>query len=367
MSLQRHPLWTSINRLALVTIVLVFLKIFTYFFHDFLPVFGEVIGKLFSALLPFMIALMFAFLLEPLLVRLMRAVRIRRPYAAVLTILLAIVGLSLFIFLIGARLYTELSELSITLPHYGYLLDLVTKQVDTVERFVEVNPQIQAALFASTESLARTLQEWAKSGSTLLLNVLTALPKVFLVLVVSVVATFLISASYPNVKLFISNLFPRRWHVSAQAVSEDLGSAVIGYLRAQAILVSVTTLATIAGLLLMGNPYAVTIGVIAGLLDIVPIIGTGILFVPWVIALFIMGSYGLGIKLLVMWLVLVTTRQFLEPKILSKGMGIHPLPTLVSMYVGLQFIGGIGLIVGPAIVISYEALRRVGIFGPPRE
>lgn len=366
MSLQRHPLWTNINRLALVTMVLVSLKIFTYFFHNFLPVFGEVISKLFSAFLPFIIALMLAFLLEPLLVRLMRAVRIRRPYAAVLTLILATVAVSLFIFLIVARLYTELSELAISLPNYGYFLELVTKQVDTIERFVQVNPQIQATLYASTESIARTLQEWAKSGSAFLLNFLTALPRVFLVTVVSIVATLLISASYPNVKQFISNLFPRRWHVSAQAISEGLGSAVVGYLRAQAILVSVTGLATIAGLLLIGNPYAVTLGVLTGLLDIVPIIGTGLLFVPWIGALFIMGSFGEGIKLLIMWLVLVILRQFLEPRVLAKGIGIHPLPTLISMYVGLQLIGGIGLILGPAFVICYEAVRRVGIFGPPR-
>ncbi|WP_459929627.1 sporulation integral membrane protein YtvI [Desulfosporosinus burensis] len=367
MSIQRHPIWTSISRLALVTSALVLLKTFTYFFQDFLPVFANVIGKMFSAFLPFLIALILAFLLEPLLVRLMRAVRIRRPYAAVLTLLLAIVGLSLFIFLIVARLYTELSELAIKLPNYGYLLDLVTRQVDTAERFVQVNPQIQDTLFASTESFARTLQEWAKSGSAFLLSFLTALPGVFIVMVVSVVATLLISSSYPNVKRFISNLFPRRWYVSAQAISEDLGAAVVGYLRAQAILVSLTALATIAGLLLMGNRYAVTLGVIAGLLDIVPIVGTGMLFVPWAVALLIMGSFGEGLKLLLMWIVIVTIRQFLEPKVLSKGIGIHPLPTLISMYVGLQLIGGLGLIVGPAFVISYEALRRVGVFGPPRE
>lgn len=367
MSIQKHPLWASINRLAIVTSVLVLLKVFTYFFEDFLPVFGEVIGKMFSAFLPFIIALILAFLLEPLLVRVMRAVRIRRSYAAVITLILAIAGLSLFIFVIVARLYTELSELAIRLPNYGYLVDLVTKQVQTVEKFVEVNPQIQDTLFTSTESIAKTLQGWAKSGSAFLLSFLTALPRVFIVIVVSVVATLLMSSSYPNVRRFITNLFPRRWQESAQAISRDLGAAVVGFVRSQAILVSVTTLATIGGLLLMGNPYAVTLGVIAGLLDIVPIVGTGMLFVPWAVGLFIMGSYGEGVKLLVMWIIIMIVRQFLEPKVLSKGIGIHPLPTLISMYVGLQLIGGFGLIVGPAFVIIYEALRRVSVFGPPRE
>jgi len=366
MSIQKHPLWTNINRLAIVTSLLVVLKVFTYFFQDFLPVFGEVIGKLFSAFLPFIIALIIAFLLEPLLVRLMRAARIRRPYAAVLSLLLTIAGLSLFVFVIVARLYTELSELAISLPNYGYLVDLVSKQVETAERFVEVNPQIQDTLFTATQTLATTLQAWAKTASSLLLSFLTALPRVFIVMVVSIVATLLISSSYPNVKRFISNLFPSRWHVRAQAISEDLGAAVVGYLRSQAILVSVTSLATIAGLLLMGNRYAVTIGVMAGLLDIVPIVGTGMLFVPWAVALFIMGSFGEGLKLLVMWMIIMVVRQFLEPKVLAKAIGIHPLPTLISMYVGLQLIGGFGLIVGPAFVICYEAVRRVSVFGPPK-
>jgi sporulation integral membrane protein YtvI len=174
------------------------------------------------------------------------------------------------------------------------------------------------------------------------------------------------SSTYPNVKQFISNLFPNRWYVSAQAISEDLGAAIVGYLRAQAILVSVTAFSTIGGLLLMGNRYAVTLGVLAGLLDIVPIVGTGFLFVPWIVGLFVMGSFAEGLKLLVMWIVTVTVRQFLEPKVLSNGIGIHPLPTLISMYVGLQLLGGIGLIVGPALVICYEALRKAVIFGAPR-
>jgi sporulation integral membrane protein YtvI len=351
---------------VVVTTGLVILKVFTYLFEDFLPVFGEVISKTFSAFLPFVIALLLAFLLEPLVVRLMRGIRIRRMYAAVLTLILALVGLGLFIFLIVARLYTELSELAITLPNYSYLVDVVARQVDTVEKFVKVNPQIQNTLTTSTESLVRTIQEWAKSGSALLLGFLATLPRVFIVLVVSLVATLLMSAAYPNVKQFISNLFPNRWHVSTQAISEDLGAAVIGYLRAQSILVSVTAFATIVGLLLMGNRYAVTLGVLAGLLDIMPIIGTGMLFVPWSVGLIIMGSLGEGLKLLALWIVIITVRQFMEPKVLSTGIGIHPLPTLISMYVGLQLLGGIGLILGPALVICYEALRKAGVFGSPK-
>ncbi|MGI6119031.1 MAG: sporulation integral membrane protein YtvI [Desulfosporosinus sp.] len=366
MGIQKHPLWTNVNRLAIVTTGIVILKAFTYFFQEFLPVFGQVISKIFSALLPFIIAFLLAFLLEPLVVRLMRGIRLRRTYASVLTLIIAIAGVSLFIFLIVARLYTELSDLAVTFPNYGYLVDLVNKQVDTVEKFVKVNPQIQNTLYASTESVARTLQEWAKSGSLFLLSFLTALPRVFIILVVSLVATLLISASYPNVKQFISKLFPNRWYASARVISEDLGAAIVGYLRAQTILISITTFVIILGLFLMGNRYAVTLGVLAGLLDIMPIVGTGMLFVPWSIGLIIMGSFGDALKVLALWLIVITVRQFLEPKVLADGIGIHPLPTLISMYIGLQFLGAIGLILGPTLVICYEAIRKAKIIGAPK-
>ena len=350
----------------MVTTVLVLLKVFTYFFQDFLTVFGEVISRTFSVFLPFFIALILAALLEPLVVRLMRVIRIRRPYAAVITLLLAIAVLSLFVFLFVARLYTELSDLAITLPNYSYLMDFVSRQVDIVEKFVKVNPQIQSALTTSTETLARTLQEWAKSGSAFLLGFLTALPRIFIVMIVSLVATLMMSSSFPNVKQFMANLFPRRWHVSAQTVSKDLGAAGVGYLRALAILMSVTAFTTIVGLLLIGNRYAVTLGVLAGLLDAVPIVGTGILFGPWIVGLFLMGLFGEGFKVISMWVITLVIRQFLEPKIMSKGLGLQPLPTLISMYIGMQLLGIGGILMGPAIVISYEALRKVGVFGPPK-
>lgn len=366
MNIPKQTIQANINRLIVVTTVLVILKVFTYFFSGFLAVFTQMISKMLSAFLPFIIALILASLLEPLVVRLMRVARIRRPYAAILTLLSAIAVFCLGAFLLITRLYTELSELAVTLPDFSYLVDFVSRQVDTAERFVRVNPQVQNALSTSTETLARTLQELAKSGSTLLLNFLTALPGIFIVMIIALVATLLISSSFPKVKQFMANLIPRRWHVSIQAMSKDLGAAGMGYIRALAILMSVTAFTTITGLLLLGNRYAVTLGILAGFLDAVPIVGTGILFGPWIVGLLIMGLFGEGFKVILMWVITLVIRQFLEPKIMSKGLGLQPLPTLISMYVGMQLLGIGGILIGPAVVISYESLRRVGIFRFPK-
>lgn len=184
-----------------------------------------------------------------------------------------------------------------------------------------------------------------------------------MVLVVSIVATFFMSASYPGVKNFFSNLIPRKWKPSAHSVSRDLGAAVVGFVRAEAILISVTGLILTLGLVWMGNPYAFTIGFISVFLDLLPIVGTGMIFVPWIVGLFILGSVSEGIKLLIIYLIAMVVRQIIEPKIMSQNIGIHPLATIISMYVGLKLLGAFGLILGPGLVIIYEALRKAGFFG----
>ncbi len=362
---SENPFWTNLNRLTFFLIIMVSMKLFTYFVQEFLPVFGEVLKRLFVAFLPFIIALIIAFLLEPLVVQIINIFRLKRSYAALLSLLLAIAVLGLLTFVIIARLYTELSELAVSLPNYEYIINFIYSRINILENFLILNPQIQNTLFASTESILKSVQEWAKTGSIFLLSFLSALPGVFIVFLVSIVATFLMSITFPNVKHFLNRLIPQRWHEQSKIVSQDLGAVLIGFLRAEFILVSVTTITTILGLTLLGNRYSVTLGIIAGLLDIIPILGTGVVFVPWIIGLFIYGSAGEGIKLLIVWIVIVALRQFLEPKIMSKNIGLQPLPTLISMYVGLQLLGAIGLVLGPTILIFYEALRKSGFFTRP--
>lgn len=78
------------------------------------------------------------------------------------------------------------------------------------------------------------------------------------------------------------------------------------------------------------------------------------IFVQWAIVLLFMGAVPEAVKILVIWAVALAIRQILEPKIMSKGIGLHPLPTLISMYVGLKLLGGVGLVLGPSLVIIYE-------------
>ena len=72
---------------------------------------------------------------------------------------------------------------------------------------------------------------------------------------------------------------------------------------------------------------------------------------PWAIISACNGDLKLAIAILVLWIVMSLVRQFLEPKLVSSNLGIHPIFTLIAMYTGFKFIGVIGMLVGPIILI----------------
>ena len=73
--------------------------------------------------------------------------------------------------------------------------------------------------------------------------------------------------------------------------------------------------------------------------------------IPWAIITAFNGDYVLAISILVLWIIMSVTRQFIEPKIVSKQIGIHPIFTLIAMYTGFKFIGVLGMFIGPILLI----------------
>lgn len=361
-SIKRSSLRINLNRLIVAAFILVLLKLFTYTVQEFLPVFSSVMKQVFVALLPFIIAFILAFLIEPLVVKLSSSFKIRRIYSSLLVITVVIVFLVAVLVLLGSRLYRELAELATAFPLiYENNYNLVFEKIAVLQQYISLNPEIQNALNSSFQDLLNTLQTVIKTGSMGLLAFLGSLPGLLMVIVVSMIATLITSVSFPIVKEWLFKRIKGEYSVKSKLVASDLGSALVGFLRALFILVSVTTIVTTIGLLLIGNKYAFTLGILAGLLDLLPIIGPSLLFIPWIVVLLVSGQLALALKLLLVYLAATVLRAVLEPKIMSDNIGIHPLPTLISMYAGLKLFGAAGLIIGPALLVICVAVHKAGI------
>ena len=132
------------------------------------------------------------------------------------------------------------------------------------------------------------------------------------------------------------------------------------YVKTQLIIMTLTCIICSAGLYFMGNPYALLLGVLIGIIDALPVLGTGTVFIPWCIILLIMGKYSSAVAILVIYLVAYYTRELLEPKLMGAGFGVSPVLMLVSLYVGLILFGISGVITGPvAVILIREICTRL--------
>lgn len=127
-------------------------------------------------------------------------------------------------------------------------------------------------------------------------------------------------------------------------------------LKIEVMLVALTTIETMAGFLILGVQNAVVFALICGILDILPYVGSVLVFLPMIVYRIVIKQYFTAFGLIFLYILLITIRQILEAKFMSKKLGIHPLSIILSIYVGITIFGVIGLIVAPIYVITAKEI-----------
>ena len=126
-----------------------------------------------------------------------------------------------------------------------------------------------------------------------------------------------------------------------------LRKAGLAYIKSQSIILFIIAAIICAGLLLMGSDYAVILGVGIAVFDAFPVVGSGVILVPWAICKVIGGDYYAAAILITVFAIATFLREVLEPRLFGKELGLRPLYVLVSVYVGAKLFGIAGVLLGP--------------------
>ena len=133
------------------------------------------------------------------------------------------------------------------------------------------------------------------------------------------------------------------------------------WLKTQSVIFLMTSSLSMLGLLLIGNPYYILGGIGIGVLDALPIFGTGTALVPWSILLLFKREWGHALILFGLYLLCYFLREFTEAHLMGKKMGLSPLETLAAIYVGLQLFGLFGFLLGPiGLLIIKDFVEEYG-------
>lgn len=130
------------------------------------------------------------------------------------------------------------------------------------------------------------------------------------------------------------------------------------YLRSQFLLIAIVTVLCVIGLYFLKNPYALLLGLVIGLLDALPFLGTGTVLLPWAAILLLKGEYLFAVGYALLFLVTNTTRELLEPKLVGDRIGVYPFVFALAVYTGLCLFGPTGVFTGPVGIILIMEISR---------
>ncbi|WP_078546379.1 sporulation integral membrane protein YtvI [Litchfieldia alkalitelluris] len=192
-------------------------------------------------------------------------------------------------------------------------------------------------------------------------NLMTAIPGFLIEFLIYLIAVFLICLTLPQLKANIEKHLSTKTKEKVLLITKQLNHAGVGFIKAQIILSLLTFAMAFLGLLILKVPYLVILSLLIVIVDILPILGTGSVLVPWAIVAILQENHFLGIGLITLFLVITVVRRVIEPKIYSSSLGISPLASLISLYIGFQLIGILGVFLGPIVVIIFDTLKKANI------
>lgn len=146
------------------------------------------------------------------------------------------------------------------------------------------------------------------------------------------------------------------FYAEAKQVLGRLSEAGVAYLKTQCILMLLVGIICTVGFLFVKREYALLLGIGVAVFDAFPVLGSGLVLVPWAVICLLQGNYVAMAVLIVMYLLCIVVREGLEPKLLGNRIGIPPLYTLMAVYVGVELFGFWGVILGPFGLVIIRAV-----------
>ncbi|NMA07415.1 MAG: sporulation integral membrane protein YtvI [Ruminococcaceae bacterium] len=318
-------------------------------------------------IMPFVVAFFVALVLQPPIRWISKKLKIKKSIVALVLSILFYLILVLIIVLLGVRLVTAISDFLLSLP------DLYNKNImpvlnDLFTRFQEwmdtldptVNETINLSMPELLKSLGRSFTGFSVSAVGKLSGSLTQIPKLLVSVIFSILSTIFISAEMTEIKDFISAQFSEETRKMVRNIRLQLGKTILQYARSYSVILIITFVELSIGLLIIGVKDAILIAALIAVFDILPVVGSAVILVPWGLISLMQRNWRVGIGLLIMTAVITVIRNIIEPKIVGEHVGLPPLVTIMSMVIGGYLFGGIGILALPVSVAIISALNESG-------
>lgn len=332
---------------------------------------GAVYGSfryLLPLVVPFLFAYGFALLLRPSSAWLAKRCRIRirgKSWgipagvvgAAELTVIMAFIFAGLY--LGGRKLCLEACLLMEHIPEWTRSLDLwLTETCHQMEHLLCLRENMLVILVREM-FLGMVVSLRDAAMPYLMVNSVSLFRIGIQITVVSVVMLVAVALSIQEMERWKERCKASAFRREFTLIARRLTNVADAFLKTQGLIMLLTMTICTVGFWFLGNPYYILAGIGIGILDALPVFGTGTVLIPWAVIMCFRRRWGYGLALFGLYIICYFVREILEAKMMGDRVGLSPLETLISMYVGLQLFGIAGFLLGPVGLLLIEDLVQL--------
>src|SRR5699024_4764181 len=274
-------------------------------------------------------------------------------------------------YLLLKRITEELADLFVTVPTY-------TKNIATILQHIEESYLIPLYVYISNlipiqmmedQSLTQFFIQKIKTNATHLIQqamiflsqLLSSFAYTSLILLFIVLATYFMTKDFEKMIRILQENIPKKVKRFIINIKDSAKQSTFGLIKAQIMIALITVIMSFLGLSIFRVDHLILITCAIFIIDLIPYVGIGALFVPWIMYEFFTDQYTLTIKLSLLYIVLIIVRQIIEPRLLANSLGIHPLVTIVILFISIKSFGAVGFIVTPLSLIILSSLYHARI------
>lgn len=323
--------------------------------------------------LPFVLAILFALILKHPTRFLVSHLKIKNSLASIITTII------FFLLIITLTTFLVLSLTSEIINLTKYLQQILSSNSSVIYNYItniqeyflkfdfKIDPSIlnsiNTALYNSLKSILSGTIDVTTSIVQSVFTFLGYVPYVLMTIIFTLLSTYFFTkeVSSKSSKRFLEKNLPGNSSLKLFEIIYHSRKMILNYCASILFLITISTLITFIGFAFLGVDYSLILSILAGVLDLLPIVGTILVYLPLIIINFASGNYFVAISLITLYILVMVVRQLLEPKVMSSSLGINPVATLAALFIGLQVGGFGGVIFCMSLLVFYNILKKVNV------
>lgn len=339
--------------------VFIFFIIYTIVFFVFI--------KTLTYTIPFVLAIFFASILQRPTVFLIKKCKLNNSVASFITTIILCTAIILVLILGVINLTNEIPVLSsniqnIATQNYSKFTDLFN---NFNKLYKNLDPNIVSSIEKNVSSFMSNTVTQALNISAkamyYLFNLVTYIPYIIMVILFTFLSTYFFTKDFSSARSKLINMVPSSKSERFTFALRESKRMLLNYLLSYLIFMIITFAECLIVFFVLGINYSVLLSILAGICDLVPIIGIGIIFIPLILVYLIYGNFFIAISLFIAYIAISIIRQILGPKVVSSTMGLNPVASLAALFIGIEAGGIIGMLFCIFLLVFYNILKNIKV------